>query len=1070
MCIDPCSNLSIYSNNEDLQIFCTHKHNYRNNIGNDEEISPFGPIDVVYTWVNGSDDRWRKKKDFWFNRMIGNENNIHITNDNNNKTSTDSNINMTLVSNSIVYNSMFNDTVSLNVSNNNASLLEDILDEVIDDRISLNRYRDSNELRYSLRSLIKNAPWVRHIYIVVDNQIPSWLNVDTDKLTIISHEDIFENKLDLPVFSSPAIESQLHRIPGLSKKFIYFNDDVLLGSKTLLDDFISMSGVQKFYMSWDIPKCSPGCSDSWIGDGFCDKACNVSECDFDFPDCVNSTSGTSTYNNGASSKPNYFCQKGCPDSWLADKVCDQRCKVEACGYDIGDCGLAMVTDSYPGVIITSDMVNTSIVRANYDDNNQVANIIEDIEEINETNVTVDMNNSTSISQTVVVPNVLSVPIGTKAVYFNISYLRCASTSNEIHNDAVNKDCFVNDVENFKYVSSEHTEGVPLHLAILISKHDILVVLLDHGQDDSPDISEINLPHIATITITGFNSGSNITVSTTFSFTIESDASQVLNNLGYVSNMGVISGYSSYCSHIDSNKSDNEDINILSITNTSNLEIDNNLSIISTNLLSRPFSSLSTNKHDNSNFQGIGIEIQISQTTINLPLKSLFVRYLLTLKNGNTFIKYSNLCEMIARPSKEKKSVPYMRLFQPYINHNDSNIHNLSKGINNNNMYNYCYNSNLVDILQNEADKPSYHSIESTYKHVKSSELLKDINTTYFTLLIPMPKLWTDVRHSWVHMKAEIFHNIKDILIPTNWMRKKFEFNSNNTNDNDLISNRLACVVSSFNWGGRNESIDTTKDILNVDNSSNNNSSSSSNNNSSNSSSNSFDIDTISDIDTSSDIDSINSDSASSFLPPFDDTASSLRRRKLINKETVNRKDNSILKSLIENKNDIDNIISLPRGNKMRKLSHIDEGSNKLSYIHNKQHSTNDGNNNVANTNVDNTNDSSSYMKLNSFYPFCIKYVQSLYNRLLNINQFNKVDIIIDVNNHLRHVAANILSFEQKHDQSISDLIDDFNQFKYENRFNWHSNNDNTNDIRRRRLSQDTYASSLIHVNRLYSKV
>ena len=38
--------------------------------------------------------------------------------------------------------------------------------------MSDNRYRDSEELRYSLRSLMKFAPWIRKIFIVTDNQIP----------------------------------------------------------------------------------------------------------------------------------------------------------------------------------------------------------------------------------------------------------------------------------------------------------------------------------------------------------------------------------------------------------------------------------------------------------------------------------------------------------------------------------------------------------------------------------------------------------------------------------------------------------------------------------------------------------------------------------------------------------------------------------------------------------------------------------------------------------------------------------------------------------------------------------
>ena len=85
---------------------------------------------------------------------------------------------------------------------------------------------DNEELRYSLRSIWQFAPWVRHIFVVTNGQIPHWLNIDHPKLTLISHEQIFTNLSHLPTFSSPAIESHLHHIPGLSQKFIYFNDDV----------------------------------------------------------------------------------------------------------------------------------------------------------------------------------------------------------------------------------------------------------------------------------------------------------------------------------------------------------------------------------------------------------------------------------------------------------------------------------------------------------------------------------------------------------------------------------------------------------------------------------------------------------------------------------------------------------------------------------------------------------------------------------------------------------------------------------------------------------------------------
>jgi hypothetical protein len=50
-----------------------------------------------------------------------------------------------------------------------------------DDTMSENRFRDSNELRFSLRSLERFAPWVRRVFLVTDNQIPKWLVRCSDK-------------------------------------------------------------------------------------------------------------------------------------------------------------------------------------------------------------------------------------------------------------------------------------------------------------------------------------------------------------------------------------------------------------------------------------------------------------------------------------------------------------------------------------------------------------------------------------------------------------------------------------------------------------------------------------------------------------------------------------------------------------------------------------------------------------------------------------------------------------------------------------------------------------------------
>lgn len=113
-----------------------------------------------------------------------------------------------------------------------------------------NRYRNRNELKYSLRSIHKFASFVNHIYIVTSGQKPVWIK-DDPKITIIDHQSIFLNKSDLPTFNSQAIEANLHRIPNLSEKFIYFNDDFFLGRAVTPADFFSRNGKIRLYTSLD---------------------------------------------------------------------------------------------------------------------------------------------------------------------------------------------------------------------------------------------------------------------------------------------------------------------------------------------------------------------------------------------------------------------------------------------------------------------------------------------------------------------------------------------------------------------------------------------------------------------------------------------------------------------------------------------------------------------------------------------------------------------------------------------------------------------------------------------------
>lgn len=151
---------------------------------------PTFPVDVVYTWVDGDDEAWQEQKERYSPKGPG--------------------------------------EVAPRV----------LLDE---------RFRSRDELKYSLRSLELFAPWVRRIHIVTADQCPSWLDVSHPKINMVSHKDVYADPAWLPTFNSSSIETQLHHVPGLATKFLYFNDDFFLGQFCSPSDFFYSNGMVKFF-------------------------------------------------------------------------------------------------------------------------------------------------------------------------------------------------------------------------------------------------------------------------------------------------------------------------------------------------------------------------------------------------------------------------------------------------------------------------------------------------------------------------------------------------------------------------------------------------------------------------------------------------------------------------------------------------------------------------------------------------------------------------------------------------------------------------------------------------------
>ena len=102
--------------------------------------------------------------------------------------------------------------------------------------VGVARYRDMETLKYWFRAVEKYAPWVNKIHFVTWGHLPEWLNTEHPKLHVVNHRDYIPEKY-LPTFSSRPIELNLHRIPGLSEHFVYFNDDMYLNAPISPDFF-----------------------------------------------------------------------------------------------------------------------------------------------------------------------------------------------------------------------------------------------------------------------------------------------------------------------------------------------------------------------------------------------------------------------------------------------------------------------------------------------------------------------------------------------------------------------------------------------------------------------------------------------------------------------------------------------------------------------------------------------------------------------------------------------------------------------------------------------------------------
>jgi hypothetical protein len=116
-----------------------------------------------------------------------------------------------------------------------------------------NRYRDWDELKYSLRSIEKYASGFRNkMQILVNSvegttdkkQVPTWLNdnpVTTEVVQVLAQEDFFDSEkyVCLPTFNSLTIENQIFNTPSNVDSLFALSDDMMLGRPHSASDIYS---------------------------------------------------------------------------------------------------------------------------------------------------------------------------------------------------------------------------------------------------------------------------------------------------------------------------------------------------------------------------------------------------------------------------------------------------------------------------------------------------------------------------------------------------------------------------------------------------------------------------------------------------------------------------------------------------------------------------------------------------------------------------------------------------------------------------------------------------------------
>ena len=117
---------------------------------------------------------------------------------------------------------------------------------------------DPTLLRYTLRSIRDNLPWVGTIFLVTDRQAPPWLIQDDETVRLVDVNALLEPRGTVPTFNPGAVRAVLHHLDDLAEHYLLIESGTMIKRHLRPTDFFHANGVVRLsFTRQTLPQTNP---------------------------------------------------------------------------------------------------------------------------------------------------------------------------------------------------------------------------------------------------------------------------------------------------------------------------------------------------------------------------------------------------------------------------------------------------------------------------------------------------------------------------------------------------------------------------------------------------------------------------------------------------------------------------------------------------------------------------------------------------------------------------------------------------------------------------------------------